>query len=138
MNSLRIQKIDVKSFKAFLDLSIPLNGRDLLVYGKNGAGKSSIYWALYTFLQSAQKQSDDVFKYFDPERTEKLINRFTTTPEAAAIAVSFQSEDGVLDSSYTISKTLHDTKDDRELDQLVYALYGLTPEEIATIESPAK
>ena len=111
MSALRIQKIDIKAFKAFLDLSVPLSGRDLLVYGKNGAGKSSIYWALYTFLQSAQKKSDDVFKYFDPARNENLINRFTTTPETAAISVSFQSEDGVLDSSYTISKTLHDTKD---------------------------
>jgi len=109
MSALRIQKIDVKAFKAFLDLSVPLNGRDLLVYGKNGAGKSSIYWALYTFLQSAQKKSEDVFKYFDPARPENLINRFTTTPEAAAIAVSLQSEDGVLDSSYRISKTLHET-----------------------------
>ena len=111
MSALRIQNIDIKAFKAFLDLSVPLNGRDLLVYGKNGAGKSSIYWALYTFLQSAQKKSDEVFKYFDPDRPENLINRSTTTPEAAAIAVSFQSEDGNLDSSCTISKTLHDTKD---------------------------
>lgn len=111
MSALRIQKLDIKAFKAFLDLSVPLNGRDLLIYGKNGAGKSSIYWALYTFLQSAQKKSDDVFKYFDPARTENLINRFTAAPEAAAIAVSFQSEDGTHDSSYTISKTLHETKE---------------------------
>ena len=42
MSTLRIQKLDIKSFKAFLDLSVPINGRNLLVYGKNGAGKSSI------------------------------------------------------------------------------------------------
>ena len=111
MSTLRIQKLDIKSFKAFLDLSVPINGRNLLVYGKNGAGKSSIYWALYTFLQSAQKQSDDVFKYFDIARPENLINRFTATPDDASISVSFQNEDGVLDSAYTISKTLHETKD---------------------------
>ena len=105
MSTLRIQKLDIKSFKAFLDLSVPINGRNLLVYGKNGAGKSSIYWALYTFLQSAQKQSDDVFKYFDIARPENLINRFTATPDDASISVSFQNEDGVLDSAYTISKT---------------------------------
>lgn len=111
MSALKIQQIDIRAFKAFLDLSIPLNGRDLLVYGKNGAGKSSIYWALYTFLQSAQKQSDEVFKYFDPARPENLINRFTANPGASAISVSFQTQDGVQDSSYTISKTLHGTKD---------------------------
>lgn len=111
MSKLRIQKLDIKSFKAFLDLSVPINGRNLLVYGKNGAGKSSIYWALYTFLQSAQKQSDEVFKYFDTARPENLINRFTTTPDDASIAVSFQKEDGDFDSAHTISKTLHETKD---------------------------
>jgi hypothetical protein len=110
MSKLRIQKLDLKSFKAFLDLSVPINGRNLLVYGKNGAGKSSIYWALYTFLQSAQKQSDDVFKYFDAALPENLINRYTTAPNDASIAVSFQKEDGVFDSAYTISKTLHETK----------------------------
>lgn len=111
MSKLRIQKLDIKSFKAFLDLSIPINGRNLLVYGKNGAGKSSIYWALYTSLQSAQKQSDDVYKYFDSARPENLINRLTTTPDDASITVSFQKEDGAFDSAYTISKALHETKD---------------------------
>lgn len=111
MNSLRIQNLEIKAFKAFPELSVPLNGRNLLIYGKNGAGKSSIYWALYTFLQSAQKQSDDVAKYFDPDRKENLINRFTAPPEEAAIAVTFQKENGDFDSGYKISKDLHDTKD---------------------------
>ncbi len=111
MSKLRIQRLKIKSFKAFLDLSVSINGRNLLVYGKNGAGKSSIYWALYTFLQSAQKQSGDVSKYFDASRPENLINRFTTTPDDASIAISFQNEDDVFDSAYTISKALHETKD---------------------------
>ena len=111
MSTLRIQKFELNSFKAFIGLSVPLNGRHLLVYGKNGAGKSSVYWGLYTFLQSAQKKSDDVFKYFDSDRPENLINRFTATPDDSSITASFQTEDGVFDSAYTISKTLHETKD---------------------------
>ncbi len=110
MNSLRIQNLRIKAFKAFPELSAPLNGGNLLIYGKNGAGKSSIYWALYTFLQSAQKQTDDVAKYFDPDGNENLINRPTTAPEEAAITVTFQNENGDRDSSYTISKELHETK----------------------------
>jgi hypothetical protein len=115
MSKLRIQKLDLKSFKAFVDLSVAINGRNLLVYGKNGAGKSSIYWALYTFLQSAQKPSDDVFKYFDTARPENLINRFSATPDDASISVAFQKEDGTVDSAYIISKSLHDTKDDPKI-----------------------
>ncbi len=119
MSSLRIQNIGIKAFKAFPELSVPLNGGNLLIYGKNGAGKSSIYWALYTFLQSAQKQTDDVAKYFDPDGNENLVNNQpTTAPKEAAITVTFQNENGDLDSTYTISKELHETKGISEI------LYG--------------
>jgi len=50
-----------------------------LVYGNNGSGKSSLFWALYTFLQSSIKPNDDeVKKYFvnyvdgDPNTNQTL------------------------------------------------------------------
>ena len=68
MSTLRIQRIEAKAFKAFKHLDFKLDGRNLLAYGANGSGKSSLYWTLYTFLQSAQKQPTDVAKYFDKDR----------------------------------------------------------------------
>ena len=61
----RIHQIDIKNFKAFRELtSFPIRGKNVLVYGNNGSGKSSVFWALYTFLQSSIKVQADVEKYF--------------------------------------------------------------------------
>ncbi len=71
----RIHSIDLKHFKAFQDTPpIELEGKSLLRYGSNGSGKSSIFWALYTFLQSSQKPPAEVHKYFDPSHRESLVN----------------------------------------------------------------
>lgn len=70
----RLKKIEITNFKAFRSFDLNLEGRHLLVYGANGAGKSSLYWALYTFLHSARKRTDDVTKYFDPGADERLLN----------------------------------------------------------------
>lgn len=70
-----INKIKLKNFKAFYgDEEIKLEGKHLLLYGENGSGKSSIYWALYTLLQSATKDDSQIEKYFIPNNDEHLIN----------------------------------------------------------------
>jgi ABC-type lipoprotein export system ATPase subunit len=70
----RLHKIEITNFKAFRKFTLNLEGRHLLVYGDNGTGKSSLYWALYTFLQSAPKPKDSILKYFDPSNDENLLN----------------------------------------------------------------
>jgi len=66
-----LHKIEITNFKVFREFTLNLEGRHLLVYGANGAEKSSLYWALYTFLQSTHKPQNGVSKYFTPrERTE--------------------------------------------------------------------
>ena len=58
----RIDKLEIKNFN-FFDEAEALNfdGKNILLYGENGSGKSTIYWALYTLLQSSKK--DDAKKY---------------------------------------------------------------------------
>jgi len=51
----RITKITLDNFRAYispLDIDLPA-GEDLLVYGENGSGKSSLYKALRYFLESS-------------------------------------------------------------------------------------
>lgn len=44
---LRIESLSLRAYRAFsAELHIPVNGRNLLIYGENGAGKSSIHKAL--------------------------------------------------------------------------------------------
>ncbi|MBP7371246.1 MAG: AAA family ATPase [Opitutaceae bacterium] len=71
----RLHRIEIRNFKAFREFTLDLEGRHLLVYGANGAGKSSLYWALYTFLQSARKSpKGSIAKYFEPGGAENLLN----------------------------------------------------------------
>lgn len=73
-----IDKIRIHNFKAFYTGTEPdqidLDGKHLLMYGENGSGKSSIYWALYTLFQSETKTADEIAKYFTPTHDEQLLN----------------------------------------------------------------
>ena len=53
---MRITKIEIKNFRAFsqtLEIDLHKAGKNLLVYGENGSGKTSLYLALKSFLESS-------------------------------------------------------------------------------------
>ena len=61
-----IKEIILYNFKAsYGETKIELDGKNLLMYGENGSGKSSVYWALYTLLQSSNKSEEEIKKYFE-------------------------------------------------------------------------
>ena len=69
-----INKIHITGFKAFLnDFELELEGKHLLMYGENGSGKSSIYYALHCIFQAPLK-SDAGKKYFDVANEQHLKN----------------------------------------------------------------
>ena len=107
----RLHKVEIKNFKAFRDFTLNLEGRHLLVYGDNGAGKSSLYWAIYTFLQSASKAKDSIAKYFDPADPQNLLNINEKDPAAnpGQIALTLRDVATNSDTSYRISQAHHDT-----------------------------
>lgn len=112
IKKLRIHSIQAKAFKAFRAFDFKLDGRHLLAYGGNGAGKSSLYWLLYTILQSGQKETEDVAKYFDPGKLKHLLNVHSNANEQALARISISLHDkGQPDNTYTISATQHETKD---------------------------
>ena len=57
---MRITEIEIKNFRAFYGtyrICLCKKGRNLLVYGENGSGKSSLYFALKLFLESGDNPS---------------------------------------------------------------------------------
>ena len=71
----RITKIEIQNFRAFrgvYHIDLAKTGKNLLVYGENGSGKSSLYFALKSFLESSE---DDLIKF------ENYQNIFTKTDE---------------------------------------------------------
>lgn len=69
-----INKIHITGFKAFPnDFELELEGKHLLMYGENGSGKSSIYYALHCIFQAPLK-SDAGKKYFDVANEQHLKN----------------------------------------------------------------
>ena len=81
MSDTHLNSINIQYFKVFKEFQLNLEGRNLLVYGANGSGKSSLYWAIYTFLESAGKATDEVQKYFDPANSQSLVNIHVPAPE---------------------------------------------------------
>ena len=56
---MRITEIEIRNFRAFRG-TYPINlkkGKNLLIYGENGSGKSSLYLALKFFLESGEDDS---------------------------------------------------------------------------------
>ncbi|MYB00144.1 ATP-binding protein, partial [Candidatus Poribacteria bacterium] len=54
---MRITKIEIKNFRAFYgayQIDLHRAGKNLLVYGENGSGKTSLYQALKRFLESSE------------------------------------------------------------------------------------
>lgn len=96
----KIESITFKNFKFFYGCEeneesnkLILGRKNLLLYGENGSGKSSVYWALYTILQSSIKSEDnDVIKYFDSSNPENLRNRFASDSEASGLSICFSDE----------------------------------------------
>ena len=83
----RITKISIENYKAYLTshtIELP-NGCNLLVYGENGSGKSSLCYGLNTLLDAAVNSPEKVQKQFalPSESEDSLINIHAKMDEGA-------------------------------------------------------
>lgn len=115
----KIKEIKIQNFKAFQKEQVfPINGKHVLVYGNNGSGKSSLFWALYTILQSSIKDDEDVKKYFkkyvasNKATHQTLKNVFMDENEDSFIKLSSIDTDTKHEETFTISHDLINTNDD--------------------------
>lgn len=101
---MRIKKIEIKNFKAFYkEHTIQVDGKNLFIYGENGSGKSSLYYALKDFFQSSRETID----------FNELENIFLTKAEKGKgyVRVTFNpNKDGAAtDASYEFGATTNTT-----------------------------
>ena len=90
----KIKQVKLKNFKFFFgEVAIDFDRQNVLIFGENGSGKSSLYWALYTFLQSVFKDSPQkVQKYFQYNHDENLRNRFAQDTDESYIKIVFEDD----------------------------------------------
>lgn len=106
----RLNKLTIQNFKFFCEeFILPVDCKNILIYGENGSGKSSLYWSLYTILQSCLKPNATIAsKYFDAEHPENLRNRFSDN-SYSGIRIEFKHTDGrtkTFENSIYVTNTL--------------------------------
>ena len=102
---MRITEIEIKNFKAFYGtyrINLHKAGKNLLIYGENGSGKSSLYFALKLFLESGDNPS---------HRFENDQNRFITDA-AGHIKLGFRANRWSKQETYEWSENVRETEDE--------------------------
>ena len=101
---MRITEIEIKNFKAFYgtyQINLHKSGKNLLVYGENGSGKSSLYFTLKLFLESGDNPS---------HRFENDQNIFIA--DAGYIKLCLRTSQHSKQETYEWSESVRETDDE--------------------------
>jgi len=101
----KIQTIEITNYKAFLGThKIDVGGKNLFIYGENGSGKSSLYYALKDFFQSSVEDID----------LSELENVFVKEDKqgktAIKVAFKYKSNGKRKQKTYQFSTSTNDTR----------------------------
>ena len=105
---MRVTKIEIKNFRAFygnLEIDLHKAGKNLLVYGENGSGKTSLYLALKSFLESSEDTAP---------RFESHQNIFIK--DEGYIKLHLRADPRANEHVYEWSETVNETKDQLIID----------------------
>ena len=94
----KINSLEITNFKFFKQpFKLNLEGKNLLMYGENGSGKSSIYWAFYTIFQSCYKKPtpEDAQKYFISSHPQNLRNKFSKKEDHSSLIIELISDSNI-------------------------------------------
>ena len=108
---MKLHELHINNFKFFPKQGpnsplLKIDGKNMLIYGENGSGKSTIYWALYTLLESAFKPGEEgkekIKKYFTKNSEFGLVNVHATKKHNSFIKAILKDENGIT-SEYLIN-----------------------------------
>lgn len=95
---MRLHELHINNFKFFPKQKnnsplLKIEGKNLLIYGENGSGKSTIYWALYTLFENAFKINElDVEQYFLKSSEFSLVNIYARSNQIVNIKIVLKND----------------------------------------------
>lgn len=101
---MRIQTIEITNYKAFLGThQFNVSGKNLFIYGENGSGKSSLYYALKDFFQASTENIDlsgleNVFVPAGQEGKTAIKVSFKPNPATGKGSKDYQWDNARIDS----------------------------------------
>ena len=107
---MKITNIEIKNFRAFpktYRINLHNAGKNLLVYGENGSGKSSLYLALKLFLESSVDEDNE-----KNQNSTFEIHQNIFTEEPGHIKLRFRSEPQREKDTYEWSRDVKETTDE--------------------------
>lgn len=91
---MKIDKLTLKNFKFFYgEETLNFESKNVLLYGENGSGKSSIYWALYTLLNNAKSSNSKIQNYFNHREKNRLLNRYIEEADTGRVSITLANGD---------------------------------------------
>ena len=107
---MRVTDIEIKNFRAFrrtYQINLSKTGKNLLVYGENGSGKSSLYFALKLFLESGVDEDNEDNRSTEFENSQNI---FINDP--GHIKLRFRAEQPLEKDTYEWSRLVKETTDE--------------------------
>lgn len=91
---MKLNTISLQNFRAFhsFEDKLKFENKSVLIYGENGSGKSSIFWALHAFIHYYGNEAKSK-SYFTKGDKKSLLNIFNSTDEGF-IKITFDDEIG--------------------------------------------
>jgi hypothetical protein len=119
-----LHSIELQNFKAFPEYeNLVLEGKNAIVWGVNGSGKSSIFWSLYTFLQCAGKPENDYKKYFNGSDQDLKNIYGGTTPSFVKLSFAEKNENGEIKPQTRETFVLDSTTDADTRKEIIRSYY---------------
>lgn len=86
---MKISCIELQNYKAFQNIErLEINEKNVLVYGNNGSGKTSLAHALQGLIQSSSKTPDQIREIFDRANEENVVNLYAPSAESSFVRIT--------------------------------------------------
>ena len=123
----KIKSITLRNFKYFYGKEteqpqnkIELDKQNLLLYGENGSGKSSIYWALYTFLQSSIKDLNGSWYLSNPNCHFLTKQNITQNTAKVALGNTIKLGQGYGNIRFSLGIKTNEADNIKDLKEIIF------------------